>query len=215
VLRERLSHAGGALAGTVVALVRRGDEAEAAMPERDEMLRQRARRRAVVEADAGVPVHPVDTPGQHVRPRELVEEREELRIVVEADEDDRVDAALEKPRRDPHLGREIVVMRREDERIAALVEGALERARRPCVESVVEGRDDGAHRVGALRAESARRAVRHVAQLANRLLHARQRPGLEPGGKVEGARDGGGRDGGAARHVPEARSRPPLLHGAS
>src|SRR3954466_5421109 len=81
------------------------------MPDADEMACHRVGGGAVVEADARVRARAVDTPGQDIRTLELREEREELGLVVEPDEHQRVDAALEKLLRQPHLGFEVVVVR--------------------------------------------------------------------------------------------------------
>ncbi len=126
--------------------------------------------------------------------------------MVEADEHERVDAVLHELLRDAHLGLQVVVMRREHERIAARVRFALQRARRAGVERVVEGRHDGADHVALAAAQRARGAVRNVAQLVDRGAHARERRRIDRIGQVQRARHRRRRDAGQPRDVARARA---------
>ena len=125
----------------------------------------------------------VDAPRQHVRPAVALEQRIERPVVIEPDERERVDAVLDHLLRHANLGRKVVVMCGKHDGEAARVGLALQRARRARVQRIVERRHDGADHVAALAAQRARRAVRHVAQLVDRRLHAQQRRGIDGAGK--------------------------------
>jgi len=149
----------------------------------------------------------IDAPRQYVRAPMPLQQRIQRPVVIESDERKRVDAVLDHLLRDAYFGREIVVVRCEDHRVAARIGFALQRARRPRIQRVIERRHDGAQHVAAPAAQCARRAVRHVAQLLDRRVHALQRRRIDGCGQVERARDGGRGYAGEARDV--ARARPP------
>ena len=109
-LGQRGPHPGAALERPIVAVGHRAQEAEAAMAERDQVLRHLEGRGAVVEADARMAPQRVDAPGQHVGPAVAFEQREEGRVVVQADEDERIDAVADQLLGDAHLGLEVVVV---------------------------------------------------------------------------------------------------------
>ena len=108
------------------------------MAELDEMARHRESGGAVVEADAGVAPHRVDPPGQDVGPAVAFEQREQGRIVVEADEDEGVDAAADELLGGANLSLQVVVMLGKDERVTLRVENGLQCARGARIERVVE-----------------------------------------------------------------------------
>ena len=181
--------------------VTRAQQAEAAMAEADQVARHREGGGAVVEADAGMLAHRIDAPGQHVGPAVVLQQREQRRIVVQADEHEGVDAAAQQLLGDAQLGAEVVVVLGQHQRVAVAVEHRLQRAGGARVERVVERRHDGADHAAACAAQRARRAVRHVAQLRHGVAHARPRLGVDLLGRVEHARHGGGRNAGEPRDV--------------
>ena len=91
-LRKRGAHAGAALARAVVAVGHRAEQPEAPVAEPDQMTRHLEGRRPVVETDARMLAHRIDAPRQHVGPAVVFEQREQRRIVMQADEHERVDA---------------------------------------------------------------------------------------------------------------------------
>ena len=93
---QRGAHAGAALERAVVAVDDGAQQAEAAMAERDQVARHLEGRRAVVEADARMAPQRVDAPGQHVGPAVALEQREQRRVVVQADEHERIDAVADQ-----------------------------------------------------------------------------------------------------------------------
>ena len=118
-LRERGAHAEAALGGAVVAV---GHARSAARSARwPSAIRWRVIAKvggAVVEADAGMPAHRIDAPGQHVGPPVAVEQPEQRGIVVQADEHERVDAVAHELLGDAHLGVEVVVVLGQHQRIS-------------------------------------------------------------------------------------------------
>jgi hypothetical protein len=205
--RPDLGVAGAALARAVVPGQRTRQQREAPVAEREEMPRHRLRGGAVVEPDRRMPSRGIDAPGEHVRASVIVEQPEQRGIVVDAHERERVHAVANELLGDAHLRREVVVVRREHQRVAALVERALQRAGGAGVERVVERRHDRADHLRALAAQRPRRPVRHVAELVDRGANALERVRVELVGQVERARDRRRRHAGQPRHVLGARAR--------
>jgi hypothetical protein len=201
---ESGAHAGAAFARAVVPFVRRADQADAAVAEIDDVTGERERGGPVVEADAGMGAGGIDTPGEHIGPLEFVEQYEQFGVVIEPDEGEGLDIVLQQLRRDPHFGRQVVVMGGEHEGVAVRIEFGLQRARGARIERVVEGGHDGADHPAALAAQGACSAVRDVAQLLDRLAHPDQCVRIEPARQVEGARYGRRGHAGQPRHVLEA-----------
>ena len=171
------------------------------MAELQKMPRHRRHGGAVVEADARVAAHRVDAPGEHVGPAVALQQREELRIVVDADEDIGVDAVVDHLLGDAQLGLQVVMVLGEHERVAGGGELGLQRARRPGIERVVERRHDRADQLAPGAAQGTRRAVRHIAQLGDGGADAALRVGIDLGRHVERPRHGRRRHAGEARHV--------------
>jgi hypothetical protein len=207
-LRQRRAHAGSALGGSVVARGRGAEQTEAAMAEGDQVARHLEGRRSVVEADARMAPHRVDAPGEHVRPAVALEQREQCRVVVQPDEDEGVDPVADQLLGDAQLRLQVVVVLGKHERVALRVEHRLQRARRARVQRVVERGHDGSHHLAAMAAQCTRRAVRHVMQLAHRLVDQPAGLGVDLFRRVDGARDRGGRDAGETRHVLRIRTLP-------
>jgi hypothetical protein len=172
----------------------------------EQIPRHRVGRRPVVETDARVDAGRIDAPGQYIRTAVAIEQRKQRRIVIEPHEHERVDAVLHHLLRDSHLGRQIVVMRGQHERIAARVGLALQRAGRAGVQRIVERRNDRADHVAATAAQRPRRAIGHVTQLLDRRAHARERRRIDGLRQVECARHRGRRYAGEARDVACARA---------
>ena len=203
-LGQRGPHPGAALERAVIALGDGAQQAETAMAERDQVPGHLEGRSAVVEADARVAPQRVDAPGQHVGPAVALEQGEEGRVVVQADEHERVDAVADQLLGDPHLGLEVVVVLGQHQGIALRVEHRLHRARGARIERVVERRHDRADHLAAVPAQRARRAVWDVAQLGDRLAHQVLRARVDLVGRVEDARHGRRRDPGEAGDVLRA-----------
>lgn len=122
------------------------------MPLGDEMTCHRIGRGAIVEADAGVPLHGIDAPGQHVGPVVVAQQRKQSSIVVEADEHQRIDAVLYQLLGNAQLGIELVVMLCEHQRIAVRIEALLECAGGAGIERVVERRNHRADHLASVAA---------------------------------------------------------------
>ena len=165
------------------------------------MTRHLERRGPIVEADARMLPHRIDAPRQHVRPSVVLEQGEQRRVVMQADEHQRIDAAAEELLGDAQFGLEVVVVLGHHQRVALAVEHRLHGARGARIERVAEGGHDRPDHPAAVTAESPRGAVRHVAQLDHGIVH--EAPGfrVDALGRVEHTGDGGRRNAGKPRNV--------------
>ena len=202
-LGQGTAKAGQAIGGAVVAGADAGDDAETAMADVEQVVGDALRLALVVPADRGPRGRRVVVAGGDEGHAAAEQHRRRFGRVSRADQHQPVDAALEQR---PHFGgflSEVVAAAGEQERVAADVDRLLQSFDDPSEQGAVDRRHDRSHRARALRRERARRAVGHVAGVAQHALGARAQGRSHLVRVVEHARQRGRRDAAARRQSLE------------
>jgi hypothetical protein len=182
------------------------------MAETDQVAGQLVQRLVIVGADAGPVRGRVVDERVHIGDAVLVEQLRKVAVMRLADQQQRVDAALDQLAHLPVLLLGIVFRAGEQQRVAGLRQFALQRLDGAREVAMRQSGKHCADRPGPARRERARRAMRHPAEMAHHRGDAVAQL-LGHGGRiVHGARDRRGRDARDPCDVAQSDVAPVILH---
>src|SRR5208282_655954 len=183
------------------------DDAESAVPEIDEIARERESALAVVEADARMRILRVELVGIDVgklaRPQQLID----LGRVPMADQRDALDAVLDEGADLLRLLLFVIKAGGDQELVAGFLEPSLQRLDTSREDSDSERGHDVADDEGMARRQRTRGPIPHVAELAHRVHDALAKLRTHFFRMVEHARSRRGRDAGTPSYIPQGRHR--------
>ncbi len=183
-----------------------GDDAEAAMPEVQQVLGGARGGGGVVEAHAAAVARQAE--GLHQRDAAPLDATQQRRAVDVAHQHQPVDAALQQEARLQQLPVQVVAGAGHHQRVVVPAQALLEGGQRAQEALVLEVGHHRAHRHEAAGGQRARGAVGHEAQRRRRPHHRVVLVRPDGHGAVQHARDGGGRHARAQGHVARRREAP-------